>query len=110
MSEGKESRAYSRYPLTGSITVSWQDEHAQFHALQARGIDICETGIQIELTEAIDKGSTVTVRAERHRLAVSTSVRYCRRQGPKYRIGLEFIGGYRWRPPEATTTASGGAH
>ena len=84
--------------MLGTVSVTWQDSHGSFRVLPARGVDICETGAQIEVMEAVDRGNSVMVRADRYKLSTSAAVRYCRRQGPKYRVGLEFTGGYRWRP------------
>jgi PilZ domain-containing protein len=99
MGERKEARTKPRHPLGAPVSVSWQDGRGAFRSMQGRGIDICETGLQIEIPESVDRGSIVTIRAERLSLSAATTVRYCRRQGPNYRLGLEFIGGLRWRPP-----------
>lgn len=95
----RESRTTQRYPIKGGVAVSWQDSHGSFRAIQAQGVNISETGLEIEIPDSIDRGSNVTVRAEKLRLSAAAVVRYCRRNGPKFRLGLEFIGGLQWRPP-----------
>lgn len=97
----KEHRQYPRYPLHGQVGISWQDLNGHFRNQQVKGVDICVSGIQVEAREAIEPRSNVTIRTERFNLSASTSVRYCRRQGPRFRIGLEFTGGLHWRPPQA---------
>ena len=99
MRQSKESRRNPRIPITVPIAICWQDSHGAFRSLQGRAIDICETGLQVEVVEAIDPHSSVTVRAEKLGLSAPTAVRYCLRQGPRYRLGLEFIAGTKWRSP-----------
>ncbi|MGH9661611.1 MAG: PilZ domain-containing protein [Bryobacteraceae bacterium] len=95
----KEWRHHPRFPISGPVSASWQDNRGEYQSAQVRGIDICETGLQIEHFSPLEIGSNVAVRTERYRFSATTAVRYCRQRGPKYRIGLEFTGGRRWHPP-----------
>lgn len=104
--KGKEKRITRRSPLEGRVHISWQDERGIFKTSQVRGIDIGETGMLVEYQEPIALRTSVNVRAERYNLSTACSVRYCRANGPKYKIGLEFIGGFRWRPPARTGAGS----
>lgn len=92
-------RRKERHLLDGLLRVSWQDRQGQFKMTEARGIDISEFGMSIQLPEPVEIRSVVNLRAEKHRLVGSASVRYCRRIASKYIVGLEFTGGLRWNPP-----------
>ena len=100
MTRGKNRRAYVRYPMPGSVAISWQDGQGSFQVLQARGVDISESGAQIESISPIQLGNTVMLRSERCNLSAAASVRYCRARGSSFRMGLEFIGGQRWHFPD----------
>ena len=103
MTRQRDMRSYQRYPLTGGVSIAWQDGQGAFRVLNAQGIDISETGLQIESAAPIQAGNPVTVRSERCGLTATASVRYCRAPGSRYRLGLEFIGGWQWRPPVPPT-------
>lgn len=110
MAQGKEHlrehRRNPRFVLGSPVGVSWQDSHGRYRTSQAKGVDFCETGAQVELTEPVELRSMMTIRSEKHRVPVSATVRYCVRRGPRFRIGMEFTGGCRWRT-SAETSPSG---
>ncbi|MFN0171758.1 MAG: PilZ domain-containing protein [Bryobacteraceae bacterium] len=103
MVQSKEHRRNPRFVFTSPVGMSWQDGQGRYRTSQAKGVDICETGAQVELTEAVEPHSPVTIRSEKHRLSASATVRYCQRRGPRFRIGIEFTGGCRWRTPGETS-------
>lgn len=101
MRPGKDHRRTPRVGLGSAVGISWQDGHGRFRATQARGIDISENGLQVELTEPIELRTAIHLQAEKYRLAASGAVRHCERWGPRYRVGLEFTAGFRWKPEPA---------
>ncbi len=103
MRPGKEHRRFPRFGLGMAVGVSWQDAHGRYQAMQGKGIDICEAGLQVELPQAIEPPATLHLRAEKFGLAASAAVRHCERWGPRCRVGLEFTGGYRWDSQRAGT-------
>jgi hypothetical protein len=59
----------------------------------AKCLDVSEHGIAIEVVEPVIVRSFVTLRSEHLKLAGRAGVRYCRRSGGKYLVGLEFAAG-----------------
>ena len=69
-------------------------------ALDARVVNICEDGMAFELPEPAELTSRVKLQSDKHKLLGEATVRHCRRIGSKYIVGVEFVEGLRWRPPE----------
>lgn len=105
MTVSVKPRATPRFPLEGRVGLSWQDRSGIYKVTQAKAIDACELGLQIESIEQVEKGTVVTVRPEKYAISLPASVRYCRRQGPRFRLGLEFNSGSRLRPLTPQPTA-----
>jgi hypothetical protein len=74
------------------LDVSWHDSQGAGHTVNARAIDLSNSGVRVESYEPIEEGTEVYVRAERYGLSGSTLVRHCSRRGTKYILGLEFRG------------------
>ena len=91
-------RRDERLTTEALVEVTWKDRMGQEKFAKARSLDISETGIRIEMPEALDKQIYVTLRSNALSLHGTASVRSCTRKGTKYLIGLEFSGGLRWRP------------
>ncbi len=66
--------------------------------INARTLDVSETGMRIEVGEPMEKQVYVTMRCPALDLQGTASVRTCTRKGMKYLVGLEFSGGLRWKP------------
>ena len=67
---------------------------------RTRALNISEGGIAIELPEAAMPLSMVRFQSDRFKVRGAGAVRHCRRVGSKWIVGLEFIEGLRWSPPE----------
>jgi hypothetical protein len=74
------------------LDVSWQDSKGAGHSICARAIDVSNSGVRVEASEAIEPQTEVYVRAERYGLSGITRVCHCSRRGTKYVLGLEFSG------------------
>jgi hypothetical protein len=99
--EHKDRRRHPRYPLHSCpLRVSWQDEHARFHQIPARGLDLSRSGICVEVPEPIELGAQVNLTVDRFALAETASVRYCHQVGPRHHVGLEFTVPLKWTHPE----------
>jgi hypothetical protein len=85
-----EMRRHARQPLHCEISITWKDRAGNTRTLQARGVDVSESGARIETTEPVEPQSRVYLRAEQYGLTGSVVVRHCARQGSKYILGLEF--------------------
>jgi hypothetical protein len=85
-------RRQDRIPLRCPVRVTWQDRFGTPKFLLAKAIDISESGVRVELTEAVAPLTPVGVQSDRLRLACSGLVRNCVRCGAKYLVGIEFAG------------------
>lgn len=70
--------------------MSWQMAAGETRTLRASCLDFSAHGARIECSQRIGSRTTVYVQAPAYGLMGSATVRYCRSQGVKYQIGLEF--------------------
>jgi hypothetical protein len=94
-----EMRRQDRVEVAVRVDVMWTDRQGHERFATARSIDICESGIRIQVPEALPERSYVRLRADRIALTGSASVRTCVKKGTKFLVGLEFSGGMRWKRP-----------
>ena len=85
-----DKRRKQRQLFDSALEVSWKDGQGASRIVTVRAIDLSNSGIRVESSEAIDLHTDVYVRAERYGLTGATSVRHCSRRGSKYILGLEF--------------------
>jgi hypothetical protein len=97
-------RRQERIEVAGQVDVMWTDRQGHERFATARSIDICESGMRIQVPEALPERSFVRLRADKIGLAGSASVRSCIKKGTKFLVGLEFSGGMKWRRPAALKT------
>lgn len=64
----------------------------------AQILDVSESGMRVELREALARQAYVSLRADQIGLQGSASVRSCVKKGNKFIAGLEFSGGLKWKP------------
>jgi PilZ domain len=101
-------RRDARLTFTGKINLTWADESGNPFACNGECIDVSATGLKIKLDFQIPLRTVVTVRARELSLHGSASVRSCVRGGTKYTLGLEFVGGMKWKLPEALAATNHG--
>jgi hypothetical protein len=77
--------------------VSWKDRSGNEKFANAEVVDVSEAGMQIKVPEAFAEQTLVTLRSHRLELHGRASVRRCVRKGAKYLVGLEFLGGLKWK-------------
>ena len=99
MRKDKEIRRYKRSKHITTVRLSWQDRFGNEKFAHARSFDISESGLRIEVPEAVPLQSYVTLQAQQLGIQGRASVRFCARVGGKYVLGLEFTAGLRWKPP-----------
>ena len=68
-----------------------------------RALDISEEGISLELPEAA-LPLRVRFQSEQFKVNGLGTVRYCRRAGSKYVVGLEFTENLHWSAPDGEVT------
>ena len=103
-SSGAERRRFRRYAVDdGVLQVSWLDMSGKMRITRTRALNVSEEGIALALPEAV---MPLLVRFQSDRFGVKGSgrVRYCRRAGTRYIVGLEFTDGLHWRPPDVPVT------
>ncbi|SRR6266566_2181527 len=101
----KDLRRHRRYAVDGGVLqVSWLDLSGKMKMTRTRALSISESGIAIELPEAAAPLSLVRFQSSRFKVMGSGAVRYCRKMGSKYVVGLEFVDGLNWRAPEGDVT------
>jgi hypothetical protein len=97
----KDMRSHRRYLVdAGVLQVSWLDASGNMKVVRTRALNISEGGMAIELPEAAMPLSMVRFQSDRFKVRGAGAVRHCRRVGSKWIVGIEFIEGLRWNPPE----------
>jgi len=92
-------RRQVRVAVSVPVDVMWTDRQGLERFTTARSVDICESGIRIQVPEALPERSFVRLRADKIALAGTGSVRTCIKKGTKFLVGLEFSGGMKWKRP-----------
>src|SRR5579862_8572027 len=101
----KDMRRHRRYIVdSGVLQVSWLDASGNMKVARTRALNISEGGMAIELPEAAMPLSMVRFQSDRFKVRGAGAVRHCRRVGSKWVVGLEFIEGLHWTPPEGEVT------
>ncbi len=97
---GADLRRHRRYAVdSGVLQVSWLDTSGRMKTARTRALNVSETGMAIELPEAA-MPLLLRFQSEKYNVRGVGSIRYCRRAGMKYIVGLEFGEDLRWQAPE----------
>ena len=94
-------RRQARVEIAVPVDMMWTDRQGHERFATARSVDVCESGIRLQVPEALPERSFVRLRADRIALAGTASVRTCTKKGTKFIVGLEFSGGMTWKRPAA---------
>ena len=86
----QDLRAGQRRQVQGVVRVSWLTRSGQMQTLRAKCTDLSDQGARIECEQPVEFQTQVVLQAPAHGLIGNASVRYCRRSGVKYIIGLLF--------------------
>lgn len=97
---GRDLRRHRRQNLDGRVRIAWQDGQGEMRTCEVACLDISTSGLSITVPEQIPVRSIVHLRGIGSTLDSSGSVRYCRRQGMAYLLGIEFSGGFQFTPGE----------
>ena len=87
---GRQARREERYPLTCALQISWQCATGESCSARATCREVSQHGARVECSVPLAVHSGVYVNALSHGPMGNATVRYCRRLGMKYAIGLEF--------------------
>jgi PilZ domain len=91
-------RRHERVTQAAPVQVSWKDRLGNEKFANAEILDVSAAGMRVKVPESLAEHTFVTLRSDRLALHGRASVRSCVRQGAKYLVGLEFIGGLQWKP------------
>jgi hypothetical protein len=95
----RDLRRRRRYVVdAGVLEVSWINIAGKVETARTRALNVSEDGIALQLPTAA-MPMRVRFRSDRFKLCGVGAVRYCRRSGANYIVGVEFIEGLRWSPP-----------
>ena len=98
--KGTDLRRHRRFAVdSGILQVSWLDTSGRMKTARTRALNISETGMAIELPEAA-MPLLIRFQSDKYNVRGVGSIRYCRRAGTKYIVGLEFGEDLRWAPPD----------
>jgi hypothetical protein len=97
MSRKGDLRRHERVPQAAPVQVSWRDRLGNEKFACAEVLDLSEAGMRIKVPESVVEQTLVTLRSDRLALHGQASAKSCVRQGAKYLVGLEFIGGLYWK-------------
>ena len=87
---GEGARKENRQSLVCALQLSWQATGGETRTVRATCLDISPQGARIECSQKIGARTNVYLQAAAYGLMGNASVRYCRPNGLKYHIGLEF--------------------
>src|SRR5437667_10755908 len=104
--ELRDLREHRRYAVAETfLRVIWLDAKGDPKMEKlARPIDVSEAGMAVELPEAALLLSRIRLESDKGELLGQGKVRYCRPEGTKYIVGVEFTDSLRWSPPEGPIT------
>src|SRR5580698_9747025 len=89
MVPAKNNRLHRRIPYLAPMRISWEQQGEQCFAT-ARCLDLSETGMRVEVTQQVPRGTRILISAERLKLSGAASVRRMERYGGKFLLGLQF--------------------
>lgn len=100
----RDRRQYPRFTCAYPIRISLTN--LTEHTITGECLEVCSNGLRIQTLQAIPAPIEVSLRAMSLGLAGKGIVRYCRGEKGKYVVGLEFVDGLTWTPPEQTAVES----
>jgi len=96
----QDLRRHRRYEVdSGILDVWWLDLSGRMKTARTRALNISESGMALELPEAA-RPLLVRFQSQRFKVQGVGAVRYCRREGEKHIVGLEFKDDLHWRAPD----------
>jgi PilZ domain-containing protein len=106
----REKRRHPRYKCNGIVLqAGWQGPDGSAKMGLVRALNISEGGICLELPDDALPSSMIRLHAQKHlHLRGLGSIRHSHRMGHKVRVGVEFIDGLRWDPPDEPNEAFAG--
>ena len=88
-SAAAEVRRCERFPLTATVRVGWIDDSKHLRYVMARGMNLSERGMAIQLGERLRMSALVHLDMGTWGLSTVGRVRSCVKCGEGWRIGVE---------------------
>jgi hypothetical protein len=83
-------RPEDRYRVDFPVYLSWQAANGANQRVSGRCVDLSPSGAKLETQNPLEARAQILMHSEAFgRMGVGT-IRYCRRDGMKYRVGLQF--------------------
>ena len=89
----RDLRRRRREASDSSVLVMWCDEAGEDRYVNARALDVSEIGLRLQIPVRIRERSYVTLRSDALGIHGRASVRYSKRSGNAYIMGVEFAAG-----------------
>ena len=90
------ARSDERRRFQGNAQVSWQTRSGEKKFARVKFVDLSLQGASIESADPIEPQTMVYLQASGCGAIGNASIRYCRRAGLKYRMGLLFSAPAKW--------------
>ena len=79
-----------RFKVEFPVFLAWQDRQGVPRRLTGKCVDLSAAGAQVETKDQLPSQTMVLVTSECFGRMGHATVRYCRRDGMKYRVGIHF--------------------
>ena len=86
----KTTRQHDREPVDFQVVLYWEDADGEVHSIRPRARDLSPSGIRLESEIPLEPGTQVCLDVRRYGVPVEGTVRYCVRDGGRFRVGVEF--------------------
>lgn len=107
MADRSSERPEERYKVDFTVTLSWQDKAGLVRRGTGRCVDLSASGAKLETREPLAARANVLVNSEQFGRMGNASIRYCRREGMKYSVGLQFSAAFALGDPVRQKILSG---
>lgn len=88
-----------RYKVDFPVFIAWQDRQGIARRVMARCVDLSAAGANVEAKDQLASHSMVLISSDVFGRMGNASVRYCKRSGMKYNIGLHFTAPFQLSDP-----------
>jgi PilZ domain len=86
----KGPRPEDRHSVDFPVFLSWQAANGMIQRVSGRCLDLSASGARVETRDRMEQRAHVLMHSEAFGRMGTATVRYCRREGMKYIIGLQF--------------------
>ena len=79
-----------RHSASFSVSLMWQEKSGAVRRVGGRCLNLSSEGMGVDTRDRVDAGTVVLVLSDEFGRIGHATVRYCRRDGMKYAVGLKF--------------------